>query len=52
MLILVEVVLLAQFLLLLRRQGLEIAAPAGAEIDLPAPEATDEGLGILVIRST
>ena len=47
-----EIILLAQFLLLLGGKRLEIAAPAGAEINLPTPETTDERLGILVVLST
>jgi len=34
-----KVVLLAKLFLLLGREGLEIAPPARAEIDLPPPEA-------------
>ena len=47
-----EIILLAQFFLLLGGKRLEIAAPAGTEINLPTPETTDERLGILVVLST
>ena len=47
--ILPEVIPLAQFLLFLCGKRLEIATPTGAEINLPSPEASDEGLGIFVI---
>ena len=49
--VLVEVVLLPQFLLPLGGQGLEISAPAGAEVDLPSPEAADERFGVFVVLS-
>ena len=42
-----EIILLSEFLLFLGRQRLEIASPAGAEIDLPTPEASESDLGFL-----
>ena len=49
--ILGELIFFSQFGLLFRRYGGDIGLPAWTEIDVPAPETTDDRLGILVVVS-
>jgi hypothetical protein len=47
-----ELIPIADFGLLLVVQTREIGFPAGTEVDVPTPEASHQGAGLLVIMST
>ena len=47
-----ELIFVAEFILLLVAQAGKIAFPARAEVDVPPPEATQQGIGFLVVMCT